>query len=394
MMKQINFHIDGKLFSCPERLFDSHAQNSLTIQSVPRPYSLTWDNESDPFVRINQMLTTNKKNLLLIDQNILNIYQPTLQIEADRIFAVTATEDFKTLEGAMQVLDFLQHHEFTKGEQLIVVGGGITQDIAGFVSAIFKRGINWIYFPTTLLSMCDSSIGGKAGVNYKHAKNQLALFSTPKMIFSHPHFLNTLDTSAITSGLGEILKLCIIGGDYFLDVYRKSIQHGKVISVDLYKTLILTSLAVKKAIIEEDEFEFNDRKALNYGHTIGHAIETLTHYQIPHGQAVVIGMILVNELSHKQGLLDEANLIELNQLCLALLDDAIFAILKKIDIQELIGLLKKDKKTIGSITSFVFVKSPGDIHFIKLELTDALVMDIDQALQKIIALSQPISVAC
>ncbi|MCX7119782.1 MAG: 3-dehydroquinate synthase, partial [Legionellales bacterium] len=222
------------------------------------------------------------------------------------------------MEGVLALYDFLHQHQITKGETLVVVGGGITQDISAFVAATYKRGINWVYFPTTLLAMSDSCIGGKAGVNYRGSKNQLALFSAPQSVMINTEFLRTLAAKDIQSGLGEILKLCITGGKHLVDFFQQSVEFGTAKQFDRFKPLIMNALAVKRAVIEVDEFEQNIRKGLNYGHTIGHVIEAMTDYAIPHGIAVVIGMMIVNQLSFEQGLLARKDCLAINGACFSL----------------------------------------------------------------------------
>ncbi|MDP1573516.1 MAG: 3-dehydroquinate synthase family protein [Coxiellaceae bacterium] len=375
------FSIEKKDFFYDIDLFN---QDKFIIKSIPRNYLLSFDVNENPFCHVKELLAENKKNLLLIDQKLLEIYKPTIDISADRIFSVQATEDFKTLEGVTNVLNFLQKHEFTKGEKLIVVGGGIIQDVAAFVGAVYKRGISWVHFPTTLLSMCDSCIGGKAGVNYNGVKNQLALFSAPSAIHINLNFLKTLSENEINSGLGEILKLCITGGDTFIKIYRENVCSGKVALFENFKKLITAALCVKKSVVEEDEFELDHRRSMNYGHTLGHAIESLSNYQIPHGQAVVVGMILVNTLSYEQGLLTETQLHSLNELCCDLISNNVIEALKKIKLEEIIGLIKKDKKTIGDNTSFVLMKNSGETVFVKLKLDGKLLSRIQSAFDSLL----------
>lgn len=381
MKQDITFTIDEKVFSCA---IDNAQTDAFTVQSVPRSYEVSWSDAAAPLVLVNQMLQKNSKNLLLIDANVLSLYGAQLDVSRDRVFTVDATENFKTLDGVTEVLSFLQRHEFTKGEQLIVVGGGITQDVGAFVGALYKRGISWVHFPTTLLSMSDSCIGGKTGINYQGVKNQLALFSAPAAVIINPVFLKTLTLDAINSGLGEVLKLCITGGTYFVDLFSQHVHQGRVVSFDSYRPLITAALQVKKAIVEVDEFELNHRRSLNYGHTLGHAIEVLSDYEIPHGQAVVIGMAMVNELSYRHGLLSAADLKTLNTLCYDLIDDTVMACLAAIHLDTIISLVQKDKKTIGQMTSFVFMKSLGDTRFVKLQLDAKLLSDIETALQRVL----------
>lgn len=379
MLQEKSFIIQEKVFHYDLNIT---ARDQFTINSVPRNYKVNFLKD-DPFNRINALLSENPKNLLLIDEKLLALYQPNLSISADRVFSAPATEEFKGLDGVTRVLDFLQQHQFTKGEKLIVVGGGIIQDVSAFVGAVYKRGISWVLFPSTLLSMCDSCIGAKTGVNYKGAKNQLALFSAPSEININLNFLKTLSESEILSGLGEILKLCVIGGDDFLKIYQAHVINGKVNNFESFRYLIQASLCAKKAVIEEDEFELDHRRSMNYGHTLGHAIEALSNYKIPHGQAVVLGMILVNRLSYEEKLLDEKNFEWLNKLCMNLVTSDVLNIFQTVSLTNIIDLIRKDKKTIGDETSFVFIKRPGNTIFVKRKLDETLYQHIASAFQSL-----------
>ena len=365
----MNFTIDGIELKASLDCLDS---TSFPVSSMPLPYEVTWDSTENPCDTINALLSTNPKNLLLIDEKVFELYGQDIKHPDNKIFKAPATESFKTLDGVSQLCDFLYQHEFTKGETLVVVGGGIIQDIGAFVGATYKRGINWVHFPTTLLAMSDSCIGGKAGVNYKGVKNQLALFSAPNKVVINPCFLNTLEKKEIQSGLGEILKLSITGGQTMLSTYDRCVKNSGVVNQMDAKPLILGALAVKKAVIEQDEFELNIRKGLNYGHTLGHAIESISNYAIPHGIAVVVGMMLVNQMSCEQGLLARAECIEINKLCLRLLDDELLAILKTIDIHAMIRCIKQDKKVIGDAIAFVMLSSLGNLNFVKMKLDEHL----------------------
>lgn len=351
---------------------DLSHKKSFKVNSVPKPYSVIWNTSMEIGAVINEHLA-NKRNLLLIDRNLFRIYKDCLRVSSERIFIADATENFKTLNGVIKLIDFLRKYNFTKSGQLVVVGGGIIQDVAAFVCASYKRGIPWIYFPTTLLSMCDSCIGGKTGINYKNVKNQLALFSAPTEVIIMPEFLKTLKTREIHSGLGEIVKLYVTGGQEFVDKYEKVVFGERTDLSDFCKYLILDALAIKKAIIEEDEFELCYRKSLNYGHTIGHVLEAMSNYAIPHGQAVVAGMIVVNELSFRRGFLNGAQKSRLANLLFTLLDLNSFRAIKLNMIE---SLLRSDKKNTGDIVNFVIIESIGRTRFLPLKINRSLLKEM------------------
>ena len=372
----INFTIEDKIFEIPDNFQNIE---SYTIQSSPNPYPVTIKNNSDILNEIQTRLDNNRNNLLLIDKNVKELYFKDLKVDSSRIFLVEPNEEFKTLNnGVMKALDFLVEREFTKAEELIVIGGGITEDIGAFIGACYKRGIKWIYYPTTLLSMCDSCIGGKTGINYHHTKNQVALFSAPREVNINIHFLKTLSDYHIKSGMGEILKLLVTGGKEPLDIYIQNVKDGKVIEFDAYKKLILSSLAVKRSVVEVDEFEKYYRKSLNYGHTIGHAIEVLSEYKIPHGQAVIMGMVIVNKLALDLGVLNKEDYELTQNLSKELLGKSI---LKEVSTKGLSKLLKNDKKTEGNKVNFVIISKLGDTKFHKIELNDELIEKINQIIE-------------
>lgn len=351
---------------------DCIENDSWMVSSVPKSYQVQWDSTSNPCETINAVLLENSKNVLLIDEKVFELYGKDIQHPANKILKVPATEEYKTLEGVKQLCDFLYEQDFTKAETLVVVGGGIIQDVGAFVGATYKRGINWEHFPTTLLAMTDSCIGGKAGINYQGFKNQLALFSAPRAVIINPNFLDTLAVQDIQSGLGEILKLYIIGGRSLLTQYQQWTIQNQTINKAHVKSLILNALSVKRAVIEEDEFELNIRKALNYGHTFGHAIESMSNYTIPHGIAVVVGMMLVNFLAYKQDLLAQEDCFLVNHLCKSLLNDSVLLRLKALDMYAMLQQLKQDKKVVGDSVTLIMLTSPGNVQLIKVKLDEQL----------------------
>jgi 3-dehydroquinate synthase len=172
--------------------------------------------------------------------------------------------------------------------------------------------------------------------------------------------------------LGEILKLCVTGGNHLIELFQQSVQAGAIKDFKYFIPLIMNALAVKRAVIEMDEFEQNIRKALNYGHTLGHVIEAMTEYAIPHGIAVVIGMMIVNQMSCEQGLLAHEDCHAINHLCATLIDEASHQLLKKLNIQDMMLRLQQDKKVSGNHVTMVMLNSPGCMSFVNQPMTPAL----------------------
>lgn len=379
MDKENQFWIEGKVF----RYADTPSQ-SVEIRSVLGPYSVRFGDESH-LNSLNQLFRENPRNVLLIDERVYRLYQSKIQVDESRIFRAEATENFKTLNGITAVLEFLQTRGFSKSETLVVVGGGTVQDVGSFVAACFKRGISWTYFPTTLLSMCDSCIGAKSSINFHEAKNQLGLFYAPQEIIIHSDFLNTLPQADVASGIGEALKLFVIAGGNAFSNYPKQVQNGKFVSAKECQRLIATALYIKKSVIEEDEFDHAHRKALNYGHTVGHVLESLTHYQLSHGLSVVIGMLVANELSFQAAYLTKTDKELIEAYAMDLLGPKELNLLQSIPYEKILKLLKKDKKASGQVLNFILVEAPGKVLFKKLPLEEALEKNIAAVLKKISA---------
>lgn len=327
------FTIQGKEFAVSTEI-----QKEVAIKSFPENYNITFSKFDNNFT---------EKNVVLVDKNVRKLYN----IHHSKLIEIEAIEENKSIETVLRVCEQLLEYKFDKGHTLIVIGGGILQDIGAFTAKMYKRGINWKFIPTTLLSQCDSCIGGKTALNFKTYKNQLALFSAPQQVTIDTRFLTTLNDKDIISGYGEVIKLFLIGGSYYID-------NLKSLDID---SIIYHSLMIKKAVIEYDEFELLERKSLNYGHSFGHVIETLTNYQIPHGESVLLGIEIINKLFTNSESI--SNIIS-NYTSLSKIKD--------INLQELVSRLSSDKKVTNGVISLVVVTKPGETKFINYKIDDFL----------------------
>jgi 3-dehydroquinate synthase len=318
--------------------------NNLEIISHPKNYSVIFDS-------FNNSFDTN--DFLLIDNNVQKLYD----INHKNTFIINPIESNKNIETVLKVCQWLCDKGFNKGHRLFVIGGGITQDIGAFVGSIYKRGINWVYIPTTLLSQCDSCIGGKTALNFHSIKNQLALFSAPSLVIIDPKFLKTLNSQDIINGMGEIIKFFILGGiSYIEKINQYSMQER-----------IFHGLAIKKSIIEYDEFEINIRKALNYGHSFGHAIEAATNYTIPHGEAVLLGIEIINRLFTNN-----------NNISKIISEYTSLDKIKNLKTSTIIELLKQDKKTKLNKITLVVPSEIGITNFIDSTLDQQLAYKLNE----------------
>jgi 3-dehydroquinate synthase len=344
--------------------------NKFVVKSMPQDYKVEFKKKvSDLEIYYKGKFKNPNTRFVIWDKNILNLYGDDLILLKNNQFILKAIESNKNSQSVFKIIDFLQAINFTKKETIISVGGGITQDVTAFTRSIFKRGLNWSFVPTTLLSMADSCIGAKTALNYKGVKNQLALFSAPNEVLICTDFLKTLSAKDIQSGYGEILKLVIIGGEYAINEFIK-ISNSKEPELKKITKLIKLSLQIKKVIIEKDEFEFDLRRSLNYGHTIGHALEPVLNYKIPHGIAVSIGMIIENNLAVKFGLLDSKICLRYNQLIAKYISVDFWNMLNGVDFMEVYLNILQDKKTLNKIINFAIPIASNSFGILKIDKKD------------------------
>jgi len=368
-----NFSIDKTKFKVGKKV-----SNNFVIKSNLKNYRVVWDN--DKISKSINPLFKDKNNIFLIDRRVYKLYFKKMSL--NKVFLMNASENLKNVNQAIKFTDFLIKQNATKQNNVIVIGGGIIQDVAAFACAMFKRGIPWTLIPTTLLSITDSCIGAKTGLNYGSTKNIHALFSAPQKIIINLEFIKTLRREDIISGIGESLKLSIIGGTKSLEIFNKNINAAvKNNSQISLKKIIINSLYIKKEVIEFDEFEFNHRRSLNYGHSVGHALEILSNYKIPHGISIIFGILMENEISYETYGMKRTDL-ELIKEIVRKIDVPIKFIkkLKDINYSGISNILTRDKKTIGKILKLaVPTKELGNLEFCNQKIN----LNIEKKLNKI-----------
>ncbi len=311
--------------------------------------------------------------ILLTDENIFGLYRSDILEslgQEDSVLVLKSGEENKNWSQVSQVLDFLIEKNINRQGQIIALGGGIIGDIGGFTASIYKRGIEYIQIPTTLLSQVDSSIGGKTGFDYGGYKNLVGSFYFPKETLIDINFLRTLAEREIISGLGEVIKYGIIY-EYKLLAYIKD-HLDSILNKDLEALayLVKESVPIKEAIVSEDKFDKGLRQILNFGHTIGHGLESMTNYnKYSHGQAVIIGMVYESLISYKKDFLDRDYLFEILGLLGQLVD---INQLVNIDFLSLLPYLRGDKKNIENTIAFILPTERGKVHLHYLDEDDLL----------------------
>lgn len=274
----------------------------ITIQSHKGPYS----------VRFRENLLEDPAPMLagkphfIVDANVARLYAGPLAaaLAMPGTVLVDATEDSKSLQNIIPVIERLVANRVRRGDVLVAIGGGITQDITCFIASTLLRGVDWKFVPTTLLAQADSCIGSKSSINLGEAKNILGTFNPPREVIVCSRFLDTLEDRDLRSGIGEILKVHAIES---ADAFDRLAKDYDRLTSDrrLLLDYVRHALLVKKRYIEEDEFDRGVRNVFNYGHSFGHAIESATEFRIPHGVAVSMGADMANRIASLRGMIDE-----------------------------------------------------------------------------------------
>ncbi len=320
--------------------------------------------------KLNELIIKNKysKIFVLVDENIelncLNIFKSQV-INQFTLIRIDSGEKNKNLSTCTKVWDFLNKNNADRKSILINLGGGVITDLGGFIASTYKRGVDFINIPTTLLSIVDASVGSKTGINYDSLKNQIGTFSDPKLVIIDDKYLDSLDERNKISGYAEIFKHSLISGNLFDELVSNSntLYNDKI---------IYNSIKVKNDIVKKDREESSIRKSLNFGHTIGHAIESLkmsTNNELLHGEAIASGIIIELYISH----LTLGFPLEKVELCKKHINSLFPKIkLTNNEITKLYQLMKFDKKNYKDNTNFVLLKDVGSYIIDQTVIKDSI----------------------
>jgi 3-dehydroquinate synthase len=291
---------------------------------------------------------------ILTDENVAPFWLPEvahwLHCDAATDIVIKPGEQHKNLQTVQRIWKVLMKHHADRNALLVNLGGGTVTDLGGFAASTFKRGIRFINVPTTLLAMVDAAIGGKTGIDFGGAKNQVGTFAEAEEVLVDPVFLSTLPRREILSGMAEMLKCGFVADDKLLEI-----------NLENYQEHILRAGEIKRVIVKKDPYETGLRKVLNFGHTIGHAIEShclTTDHPLLHGEAVALGMAAALWLSVKQCGLDK-NALQTFEKQLPLLLSEAELYLSESDVEPILRYLVHDKKNKGEKTQFVLLEAVG-----------------------------------
>ena len=342
---------DGKGIILPVR-YDGKSTYDIRIED-------SFDQLGEQMLRLS---SADHRICIVTDSNVCSLY---LQEAEDILkpvcreltrFIIPAGEEHKNLMEVHKLYDHLVAHSFERTDFLVALGGGVIGDMTGFAAATYMRGIRFVQIPTTLLSQVDSSIGGKTGVDLGPYKNMVGCFYQPALVYINIDVLKTLSDIQFSSGMGEVLKHGLIRD---ADYYEYMIDHMDDIENrdnKVMKKVVEGSCRIKRAVVERDPTEKGNRALLNFGHTIGHAVEMKKNFALPHGHCVSMGCVAAAYISWKRGLLEDMDFAEIRDMMVGFHLPISF---DGISSEEILEATKHDKKMVAGQIRFVLLKKIG-----------------------------------
>lgn len=288
------------------------------------------------------------------------------------VLEIPPGEEQKTLKSAGRLYSALSAARAERTTPILALGGGVTGDLAGFVAATYRRGVPYIQVPTTFLAMVDSSIGGKTAVDHGRLKNVVGAFYQPKLVVADIGTLKTLPAVELSNGMAEVIKLAAIMGPGLFDYLETKIEKAMALYADVLEHIIVENAGIKAGVVALDEKETGPRVILNYGHTVGHAVEAVSDFALKHGQAVAIGMIAENEISRRMGILDRAESARIEKV---IKSAGLPLQVPALDKNKLMRAMQQDKKVRQGKVRFVLLKTIGEA-FITDKVDPALVEEV------------------
>jgi len=295
------------------------------------------------------------------------------------VLQVPDGEEQKSLEVAGRLYNELSDFYAERTTPILALGGGVIGDLTGFVAATYLRGVPLIQIPTTLLAQVDSSIGGKVAVNHGQLKNRIGAFYQPRLVISDVSTLKTLPTKEFNGGLAEVIKYAVISDNDFFTYLETNLDQIKSVDERLLEEIVYRSAKIKAEIVEKDERDVGLRNILNYGHTVGHGIESASDFKVEHGKAVALGMLAAATISNKLGLLDKTELVRLKSL---IRRADLPTELPDLEVKEIIQAIRHDKKILRGKIRFILPKTLGNVFItneVNLSLVERVLVNWNEA---------------
>lgn len=318
------------------------------------------------------------KLVIITHPSVRRLYGNTLQEDLTRdgfkvaILLVPEGEQQKSLEIAGRLYTELSNLHAERTTPILALGGGVIGDLAGFVAATYLRGVPLVQIPTTLLAQVDSSIGGKVAIDHDQLKNKIGAFYQPRLVVSDIATLSTLSAQGFSDGLAEVIKYAVIQDGGFFTYLEENLDKIRLVDSGTVEEIVFRSAKIKAEIVGKDERDLGIRSILNYGHTVGHAIEAVSDFTVSHGQAVAIGMLIAGRISNQLGMFSNNEQIRLKRL---IQRAGLPTKLASLNVDKIIQVMEHDKKILHGRIRFVLPKSIGNV-FVTDEVTPSLIEQV------------------
>ena len=345
---------------------------NLHVELKERSYPILISSNYDKFSEFLKVDDANTKLIIITDSNVFNFqymeFIDALNTKNHTIYKyiIDAGEKSKSFDTVKDIYSFLLNLKVDRTDILIALGGGVVGDIVGFVASTYLRGISFIQVPTTLLAQVDSSVGGKVGINFNNKKNIIGSFYQPKFVYINLNSLSTLPIREFRSGLAEIIVHCIIGDRCLFEYIENNFQYIFEHDLAILEHVISENCAIKISVVEQDERDNGVRAILNFGHTIGHAIESVNNFKLSHGECVAIGSVGAFRLAQYMGLVDD---VEVDRVINLLERVGLPYYLINLDIEQVFNQMHYDKKSDNGILVFILPNQIGkaDKYYVENE---------------------------
>ena len=339
----------------------------ITVNYNQKPcYNIVIENDFSKLAEnVTKLEISGRKLAVITDSNVGPLYADKvaqcLKETGNNIFVYTfeAGEKNKNLNTVQDVYEFLIKNKFDRKDMLVALGGGVVGDLTGFAAATYLRGIDFIQVPTSLLAQVDSSIGGKTGVDFRAYKNMVGAFHQPRLVYMNTSTLSSLNTRLFNSGFGEILKHGLIKDASYFQWLKDNIEKIAALDSGYLEEMIYRSCEIKRKFVENDPTEKGERAQLNFGHTLGHAIEKQMNFELYHGECVVLGMIAALNICVERGTITKEEYDDIYNTFKAY---NFPMTVDKTTIDDVIAASKNDKKMDGNKVKFILLKKVGEAY--------------------------------
>ena len=326
----------------------------------------------------NKFLIITDSNLKELASNLL-VLMKKARLET-HLITFKAGEQNKNIKSLSELLEETFEIGLDRKSCIIAFGGGVVGDMAGLVAATYMRGINYVQVPTTLMAMVDSSVGGKVAIDLSQGKNSCGAFYQPKKVYIDPEFLKTLPYRQFLNGLAEVIKYALVYDKSFFDYIEKNIENIKSLDPSVVEMLIQKGCEIKAKVVAKDEKEEELRKILNFGHTIGHALEIISNYKLAHGEAVATGMVVEARIANEMSYLKRSELLRIIELMKQFGYETRAGIKA---VERIVKIIRKDKKSVNKKAQFILLQNIGKVksvsNKVSIHASDSVVL---KALQR------------